>query len=204
MAHTASYSSAAPHAGSAALDVGRTMRQADGRGVSSEEVQAWKRSTEYKGWSTSDAAVKWFWQLLESWNPTRRAHVLQLATGTAAAPPGGFESLMGHAITQSDAPCRFTVCKLQPRQAKAKGKTQSPIPKGFLPLNRLYLPEARSKQELARGLEEAVQKMLAAPVAPAVRSGPRGEHKLMQGLKGKEKAATGGGIFTILEEELTD
>ena len=176
--------SAAPHAPTQALDTGRSMRRADGRGLSAEEVQDWKHSSEYRQWRRTDAVVKWFWQLVEGWRPARRAMVLQLATGTASAPPGGFDCLMGHSIAHSDAPCRcallrppvevlgcqalqsphrfwaagrsllgasvvetdmnlgcrFTICKLQPRQW-TKSNTQTVLPKGFLPLNRLYLPE---------------------------------------------------------------
>ena len=57
----------------------------DARGLSTEEVADWKANTVYKGFRTSDQLIKWFWQLIESWGPRRRALVLQFATGTAGA-----------------------------------------------------------------------------------------------------------------------
>ena len=98
--HTASYSHSAPAVSGFVLAVS---------GVSRPQVADWKANTEYKGLRPSDPLVKWFWQLLESWGPVRRSEVLQLATGTAAAPKAGFGYLSGHDIRRPDGAQKFSL-----------------------------------------------------------------------------------------------
>eukprot|EP00960_Hanusia_phi_P058992 764046-Hanusia_phi.AAC.1 len=133
--HTATYSSAAP-ADKKWVVTGKSHSNSDVRGLSEREVQDWRLHTEYRGFSESDNVVKWFWQLMESWSPRRRAETLQLATGTAAAPRGGFGCLFGHDIKRSDRPIPFSIRRLEGGDSRRQ-KTL----KAFPPLNRLYLPE---------------------------------------------------------------
>ena len=133
--HTAAYSQAAP-AGKKWIQKGKSHACPDARGLTDQEVQDWKLHTEYRGFSESDDLVKWFWQLMESWSPRRRAETLQLATGTAAAPRGGFGCLFGHDIKHSDRPIPFSIRRIAERGDKKEKQLRS-----FPPLNRLYLPE---------------------------------------------------------------
>ena len=85
----------------------------------------------------------------------------------------------------------------------AKGK---PLPHAFAPLNRLYLPEYKSKQELASGLEEAVQLMLQGKTDRDTHATPQGDALLEQlgklsetQLLSKRVEAPQNHMFTIFE-----
>ena len=162
--HTAEYSHGAPAGTERWLDAGKTHERLDARGLSDAEVADWKAHCDYKGLAQLDPLAKWFWQLIESWRPLKRAQVLQLATGTAAAPKGGFATLAGHDIRRPDGAYRFSLRKQQqqPRHADARAKL---LPRAFAPLNRLYLPEYRSKRDLAVGLDKAIELMLGGKTA---------------------------------------
>lgn len=66
----------------------------------------------------SDEVVRWFWQLVKSWDPEKRARLLQFATGTSRVPIHGFRDLQG-----SDGPRRFTIEKVLDVQHLPKAHT---------------------------------------------------------------------------------
>jgi len=61
-------------------------------GLSEQHVDDWRRTSCYKGYTKDAGVVKWFWQLMESWSPSRRSAVLQLATGTSPSTPSPLQS----------------------------------------------------------------------------------------------------------------
>jgi hypothetical protein len=70
------------------------------------DVDDWAKFTDYRGYSTDDQVIKWFWQCIRSWPPERKSRLLQFVTGTSRIPVNGFKDLQG-----SDGPRRFTIEK---------------------------------------------------------------------------------------------
>ena len=123
-----------------------------------------------------------------------------------AAPKGGFGYLAGHDIKRPDGAYKFSLRKQQPQgppNASANASAKSPSlhqVRAFAALNRLYLPEYKSKRELARGLEEAVHAMLHGKAAHAAGDeAPRGGSTLMNGLECQLVEAPPSHMFTIFE-----
>jgi len=70
------------------------------------DVDDWAKFTDYRGYSTDDQVIKWFWQCIRSWPAERKSRLLQFVIGTSRVPVNGFKDLQG-----SDGPCRFTIEK---------------------------------------------------------------------------------------------
>ena len=70
------------------------------------DVDDWLKFTDYRGYSTDDQVIKWFWQCIRSWPAERKSRLLQFVTGTSRIPVNGFKDLQG-----SDGPRRFTIEK---------------------------------------------------------------------------------------------
>lgn|SRR5258706_6551534 len=70
------------------------------------DVDDWVKFTDYRGYSTDDQVIKWFWQCIRSWPAERKSRLLQFVTGTSRIPVNGFKDLQG-----SDGPRRFTIEK---------------------------------------------------------------------------------------------
>jgi E3 ubiquitin-protein ligase NEDD4 len=47
------------------------------------DVDDWAKFTDYRGYSTDDQVIKWFWQCIRSWPPERKSRLLQFVTGTS-------------------------------------------------------------------------------------------------------------------------
>ena len=120
-----------------------------------------------------------------------------------AAPKGGFEYLAGHDIQRSDGAYRFSLRKQQAQQPQDDSATKhanKPLPRAFAPLNRLYLPEYKSKQELAAGLEQALHRMLhGKPAVDAVAQSGGGSSTLHQPLLCQQVEVPPNHMFTIFE-----
>jgi len=50
---------------------------------SAVDVDDWAKFTDYRGYSTDDQVIKWFWQCIRSWPPERKSRLLQFVTGTS-------------------------------------------------------------------------------------------------------------------------
>lgn len=115
-------------------------------GISDIDVEDWKKHTDYRGYQESDQAIKWFWEVVSSWENEKRARLLQFTTGTSRIPVNGFKDLQG-----SDGPRRFTIEKAgEPEQ----------LPKSHTCFNRVDLPPYTDKESLAQKLTLAVEETM--------------------------------------------
>jgi E3 ubiquitin-protein ligase NEDD4 len=90
------------------------------------DVDDWAKFTDYRGYSTDDQVIKWFWQCIRGWPPERKSRLLQFVTGTSRIPVNGFKDLQG-----SDGPRRFTI---------EKSGDPSQLPKSHTCFNRVSYP----------------------------------------------------------------
>ncbi|KAK4052965.1 hypothetical protein OIO90_004089 [Microbotryomycetes sp. JL221] len=111
-------------------------------GLSDIDIEDWMKYTDYRGYTQSDNVVKWFWQLVKSWDAERRARLLQFATGTSRVPIHGFRDLQG-----SDGPRRFTIEKID---------NSTHLPKAHTCFNRLDLPTYPDYETLVTKLDFAL------------------------------------------------
>ena len=52
-------------------------------------------NTEYHNYTKESQAIKWFWEILQSFNREEKANFLQYVTGTSKVPIEGFKALKG-------------------------------------------------------------------------------------------------------------
>ncbi|PVF96727.1 putative ubiquitin-protein ligase [Serendipita vermifera] len=112
-------------------------------GISEIDVDDWAKFTDYRGYSTDDQVIKWFWQCIRSWPPERKSRLLQFVTGTSRIPVNGFKDLQG-----SDGPRRFTI---------EKSGDPSQLPKSHTCFNRIDLPPYTDYESLEQKLTLAVE-----------------------------------------------
>ncbi|KAK3055349.1 hypothetical protein LTR09_003902 [Extremus antarcticus] len=112
-------------------------------GIADIDVDDWKKHTDYRGYTESDAVVQNFWKCIRSWDAEQKSRLLQFATGTSRIPVNGFKDLQG-----SDGPRRFTIEK--------SGEEQQ-LPKSHTCFNRLDLPPYKSFEALQEKLSWAVE-----------------------------------------------
>lgn len=61
------------------------------------DVDDWRRNTEFKdGYSHRSKQVRWFWEIVGSFDEEQKARLLQFCTGTSRVPIGGFKSLQSN------------------------------------------------------------------------------------------------------------
>ncbi|CAM6106160.1 unnamed protein product [Calypogeia fissa] len=106
----------------------------------------WRKSTVYKaGYSDSIECpvIRWFWQLVDSWDQEMRARLLQFVTGTSKVPyPDGFKGLRG-----SEGLRPFHIVRVS---------DSSRLPQAHTCFNELILPDYDSYEELANNLTTAI------------------------------------------------
>lgn len=54
-----------------------------------------KNNIEYSGYTVSDNIIRWFWEILETYDQEHLAQVIQFITGTSKIPAEGFKALKG-------------------------------------------------------------------------------------------------------------
>lgn len=64
-------------------------------GLPDIDIDNWKNTTEYQGYTSSSPQVQWFWRAVRSFDQEERAKLLQFATGTSKVPLEGFAHLQG-------------------------------------------------------------------------------------------------------------
>ncbi|XP_065198749.1 E3 ubiquitin-protein ligase HACE1-like [Sycon ciliatum] len=104
-------------------------------GVSTIDVEDWKKHTRYAGFNASDACICWFWEVVASLSQEERSLLLQFATSLTRLPAQGFAGLKGLGNTHG-----FTVSEAR--------RPKSMIPMASTCFNRLDLPRYTSKSEL--------------------------------------------------------
>ncbi|KLO18527.1 HECT-domain-containing protein [Schizopora paradoxa] len=112
-------------------------------GMSEIDVDDWNKFTDYRGYEVNDDVIQWFWKILRSWPPEKKARLLQFATGTSRIPVNGFKDLQG-----SDGPRRFTI---------EKSGDPNGLPKSHTCFNRIDLPPYSDYQILEKKLTLAVE-----------------------------------------------
>ncbi|EMC97125.1 hypothetical protein BAUCODRAFT_67918 [Baudoinia panamericana UAMH 10762] len=115
-------------------------------GIADIDVDDWKKHTDYRGYTESDAVITNFWKCIRSWDAEQKSRLLQFATGTSRIPVNGFKDLQG-----SDGPRRFTI---------EKSGEEGQLPKSHTCFNRLDLPPYKTfdalQQKLLWAVEETV------------------------------------------------
>lgn len=76
-------------------------------GLGKIDLDDWKANTKLKHCSAEHPVVKWFWQIVESYDEEKRARLLQFVTGSSRVPLEGFKALQGS--TGAAGPRLFTV-----------------------------------------------------------------------------------------------
>ncbi|KAJ3218010.1 hypothetical protein HK099_005276 [Clydaea vesicula] len=112
-------------------------------GIAEIDVDDWKKNTDYRGFTENDEVVQWFWKCVDSFEPEKKARLLQFVTGTSRIPVNGFRDLQG-----SDGPRRFTIERL--------GDTGA-LPKSHTCFNRIDLPVYKNYETLVTKLTMAVE-----------------------------------------------
>jgi E3 ubiquitin-protein ligase HUWE1 len=54
-----------------------------------------KNNTIYENYNTETHVIKWFWELMDSYDNNERAEFLQFVTGSSKVPLEGFSALQG-------------------------------------------------------------------------------------------------------------
>lgn len=96
-------------------------------GVQEIDVKDWKKYTTYsEGYFSKHKTIKFFWELVKSFDNDMRAKLLQFVTGSSKVPMNGFKNLYG-----SNGPLLFSIQKF--------GSVDS-LPRSHTCFNRLDLP----------------------------------------------------------------
>ncbi|EGR34689.1 ubiquitin hect domain family protein, partial [Ichthyophthirius multifiliis] len=69
-------------------------------GLPEIDIQDLKENSEYQNYTPNSKIIKWFWEILESFDQTERASFLQFVTGTSKVPLEGFKQLRGYSGLQ--------------------------------------------------------------------------------------------------------
>ncbi|GAA5837803.1 hypothetical protein JCM9279_006865 [Rhodotorula babjevae] len=115
-------------------------------GVSELDLVDWEKHTDYRGYQKDDQLVRWFWQVVGTWDLEKKARLLQFTTGTSRVPVNGFKDLQG-----SDGPRRFTL---------EKTGDISQLPRSHTCFNRLELAPYPTYEMLEQKLTFAVENTL--------------------------------------------
>lgn len=109
-------------------------------GIPAIDLADWKKHTEYLGEYSVHGAkhrvIKWFWNVLESFENEERVRLLQFTTGCSRLPPPGFKALQSNNGTYR----KFNIQSIS--------KVECPYPRAHTCFNKLDLPVYESKAEL--------------------------------------------------------
>eukprot|EP01017_Pseudomicrothorax_dubius_P009141 TRINITY_DN1305_c0_g1_i2.p1 TRINITY_DN1305_c0_g1~~TRINITY_DN1305_c0_g1_i2.p1 ORF type:complete len:568 (+),score=175.51 TRINITY_DN1305_c0_g1_i2:66-1769(+) len=107
-------------------------------GLPDIDLQDLKDNTEYHNYSRDSAQVKWFWEVIETFDQQSKAAFLQFVTGTSKVPLEGFKALRGIGGVQ-----RFSI---------HKAYDSNRLPTAHTCFNQLDLPEYPTKEVLMEKL----------------------------------------------------
>lgn len=66
-------------------------------GVPYIDVKDWKLNTDYKGnYNADHEVIRWFWEVMESFNQEQLAKILKFSTGSTRTPIHGFKYFVTH------------------------------------------------------------------------------------------------------------
>ena len=110
------------------------------------DTDDWVKNSEYKGYTTEDQPIKWFWKMVKEFDQEKRARLLQFVTGTSRIPVNGFKDLQG-----SDGPRKFTIEKV--------GNVDM-LPKSHTCFNRLDLPPYTDYNSMVSKVTMAIEETM--------------------------------------------
>ena len=117
-------------------------------GIGKIDIADWKANTRLKHCNAETAVVKWFWEIVDSYDEEMRARLLQFVTGSSRVPLQGFKGLQGS--TGASGPRLFTLHLI------GDSATEN-LPKAHTCFNRLDLPAYESKKKMTEKLTQAVE-----------------------------------------------
>lgn len=110
-------------------------------------IDDWEQNTDYDQYEPSDRVIRWFWEIMRSWDHDKQATMLQFVTGSSQLPAGGFKCLMG--ASQGNGPPiirRFRIRKLPGHE----------LPRAHTCFNVLDLPPYKKKAQVIKVMEICV------------------------------------------------
>ncbi|KCV70346.1 hypothetical protein H696_02673 [Fonticula alba] len=110
------------------------------------DLDDWFRNTIYKKYTPVDPQIVWFWEVIRSWDPSKRRKLLQFVTGSERVPATGFGDLVGSSGIR-----RFCIEKWD---ASHSGDS---LPQSHTCFNRIDIPPYTSKAQLLEKLEVAIE-----------------------------------------------
>ncbi|CAD8063012.1 unnamed protein product [Paramecium sonneborni] len=112
-------------------------------GLPDIDLEDMKENIEYHGYNSDDQVIQWLWELLESFDQSKRAAFLQFVTGTSKVPLGGFKDLKG-------------IHGSQKIQIHKEYYIKYELPTSHTCFNQLILPCYPTRQVLIEKLELAI------------------------------------------------
>ena len=114
-------------------------------GLPEIDVNDWKNNTQYENYTKDTPIIKYFWEIIESYDNDERAEFLQFVTGSSKVPLEGFKVLQGIGGVN-----KFLI-------SKVFDKNFDRLPRAHTCTNQLDLPEYPSKEILKQRLKFAIK-----------------------------------------------
>jgi len=109
------------------------------------DINDWKKNTQYENYNENTPIIKYFWEIIESYDDNERAEFLQFVTGSCKIPLEGFKALPGIGGVN-----KFLI-------SKVFDKNFDRLPTAHTCTNQLDLPEYPTKEILKQRLHFAVK-----------------------------------------------
>jgi hypothetical protein len=116
-------------------------------GPSIIDVADLKAHSGYVGYAETSQVVRWFWEVVESYDQPHLALLLKFTTGSPLPPVGGFANLRQ----------RTTDARSQMFQVTRFGSETNRLPASHTCFVQIDLPEYRTKEELEQKLTQAIE-----------------------------------------------
>ena len=114
-------------------------------GMPTIDIKDWKNNTIYENYTEESDVVKFFWEIIESFDNDERAEFLQFVTGSSKVPLEGFSALQGIGGIN-----KFKI-------SKVFDKNYDRLPTAHTCTNQLDLPEYPNKEILYERLRLAIK-----------------------------------------------
>ena len=114
-------------------------------GLPTIDIKDWKRNTLYENYNEQTPIIKYFWEIIESYDNDERAEFLQFVTGSSKVPLEGFCALQGIGGVN-----KFLI-------SKVFDKNYDRLPTAHTCTNQLDLPEYPNKEILKQRLKVALK-----------------------------------------------
>ena len=114
-------------------------------GLPTIDIRDWKKNTLYENYTEETPIIKYFWEIMESYDNNERAEFLQFVTGSSKVPLEGFRALQGIGGVN-----KFLI-------SKVFDKNFDRLPTAHTCTNQLDLPEYPNKEILKQRLKFAIK-----------------------------------------------